>query len=111
VVLLERYSHNSFPNAIKAASKIALDSLPADAPEQDKADTEVTVFKGDITKREDIERVFAACKDKGGIWGVIHIAAHKAVGESGQKPLQYYNNNVGASIHLLDVSCHFTFCV
>jgi hypothetical protein len=97
-------SHNAFPNAIKAVSKIARDSLPADASEQDKADTEVAVFKGDITDRDDIERVFASYKDKGGIWGVIHIAAHKAVGESGDKPVQYYKNNVAASINLLDVS-------
>lgn len=32
------------------------------------------------------------------IRGVIHFAAYKAVGESFQKPLQYYSNNVGGMI-------------
>lgn len=35
------------------------------------------------------------------ISGVIHFAAYKAVGESVEKPLQYYQNNVGGLISLL----------
>ncbi len=34
--------------------------------------------------------------------GVIHFAAYKAVGESMQKPLDYYHNNVGSLINLLE---------
>ena len=34
--------------------------------------------------------------------GVIHFAAHKAVGESVQQPLLYYRNNLGSLINLLD---------
>lgn len=37
------------------------------------------------------------------IQGVIHFAAYKAVGESVQKPLMYYQNNVGSLITLLQV--------
>ncbi len=33
--------------------------------------------------------------------GVIHFAAFKAVGESVQKPLEYYENNFGGLVHLL----------
>ena len=33
--------------------------------------------------------------------GVIHFAASKAVGESVEKPLKYYENNIGSLIHLL----------
>lgn len=33
--------------------------------------------------------------------GVIHFAASKAVGESVNKPLLYYENNIGSMIHLL----------
>jgi len=33
--------------------------------------------------------------------GVVHFAALKSVGESMQKPLEYYDNNVTALIHLL----------
>lgn len=33
--------------------------------------------------------------------GVIHFAAHKAVGESVEKPLAYYKNNLGSLINVL----------
>lgn len=33
--------------------------------------------------------------------GVIHFAAFKAVGESVEKPLEYYENNIGSLIYLL----------
>ena len=33
--------------------------------------------------------------------GVIHFAASKAVGESVEKPLEYYENNIGSLIYLL----------
>ena len=36
------------------------------------------------------------------IAGVIHFAAYKAVGESVQKPLEYYKNNFFSLINLLD---------
>jgi UDP-glucose 4-epimerase len=32
---------------------------------------------------------------------VIHFAAFKAVGESMEKPLEYYHNNIGGSMSLL----------
>jgi UDP-glucose 4-epimerase len=35
------------------------------------------------------------------IAGVIHFAAYKAVGESVEKPLEYYENNVAALVYLL----------
>jgi UDP-glucose 4-epimerase len=34
--------------------------------------------------------------------GIIHFAAHKAVGESVQKPLAYYHNNFGSLVNLLE---------
>ncbi len=34
---------------------------------------------------------------------VIHFAAFKAVGESVEKPLEYYHNNVSGTINLLDI--------
>lgn len=36
------------------------------------------------------------------IEGVIHFAAHKAVGESMQEPLAYYKNNLGSLLTLID---------
>lgn len=38
-----------------------------------------------------------------GIQGIIHFAASKAVGESVQKPLLYYRNNLNSLINLLDL--------
>ena len=35
------------------------------------------------------------------IHGIIHFAAFKAVGESMQKPLDYYENNIGSLVYLL----------
>lgn len=88
---------------MKRVSKLAIEALPADATDAEKAACQVDVIKGDITRKGDIEQVFEAYKTKGGIWGVIHVAAHKAVGESGEKPIQYYENNITATINLLDV--------
>lgn len=48
----------------------------------------------------DLEAVFKQFPD---IVGVIHFAASKAVGESVEKPLLYYRNNVGSLITLLEV--------
>jgi len=36
------------------------------------------------------------------IAGIIHFAAYKAVGESMQKPLEYYRNNVGSMVNILE---------
>ena len=38
-----------------------------------------------------------------GIKAIIHFAASKAVGESVQKPLLYYRNNLGSLINLLEL--------
>jgi hypothetical protein len=43
------------------------------------------------------------------IWGVVHLAALKAVGESGEKPLDYYRVNVSGSLTLLEVSYNHSF--
>lgn len=41
------------------------------------------------------------------IKGIIHFAASKAVGESVQKPLLYYRNNLNSLINLLDLMPEF----
>jgi UDP-glucose 4-epimerase len=46
-------------------------------------------------------------KKEGDIKGVIHFAAYKAVGESVQKPLMYFQNNVGSLLTLLEVMPEF----
>ena len=48
----------------------------------------------------DLDHVFKQFSD---IVGVIHFAASKAVGESVEKPLLYYRNNLGSLVTLLEV--------
>ena len=48
----------------------------------------------------DLDAVFTQYPD---IVGVIHFAASKAVGESVEKPLLYYRNNIGSLVTLLEV--------
>jgi len=58
----------------------------------------------DLRDEKALEGVFAEYENKGGIWAVVHLAALKAVGESGEIPLDYYKVNVGGSLNLLEVS-------
>ena len=53
------------------------------------------VVIGDVLDRQDL---ISACE---GIDAVIHLAAKKAVGESVDNPLKYYENNVGGTLNLL----------
>lgn len=61
---------------------------------------EVPCHRIDCGDAEALRQVFKA---EGNIAGVIHFAAFKAVGESVQKPLAYFHNNVGSLITLLQV--------
>lgn len=47
-----------------------------------------------------MDRVFAKYR---GIKGIIHFAASKAVGESVQKPLLYYRNNITSLVNMLEL--------
>lgn len=55
--------------------------------------------KTDLRNKEEVRSFF---KKHEGIDAVIHFAAFKAVGESVQNPLLYYNNNVTGMINLLE---------
>ena len=55
-------------------------------------------YEADITNEAALDEVFAKHPE---IDSVIHFAALKAVGESGEIPLEYYRVNVGGSISLL----------
>ena len=58
-----------------------------------------TFYEADCNDEAAMERIFSAHPD---IVGVIHFAASKAVGESVQKPLLYYRNNLLSLIVLLE---------
>jgi UDP-glucose 4-epimerase len=61
--------------------------------------TTVPYVEGDIRSREDLAKVF----DAHPIDAVIHFAGLKAVGESVEKPLAYYDNNVSGTVVLCEV--------
>ncbi|KAI0040660.1 UDP-glucose 4-epimerase [Auriscalpium vulgare] len=105
VVCIDNY-HNSFPKALSRLEKIARDALPENATEQDRDSTAIDSHWADLTNRDQVHAVFAKY-GKGGIWGVIHVAAYKAVGESTEIPLTYYHNNVSATVFLLQVMSSF----
>ncbi len=58
----------------------------------------VTFIEGDIRNKHQLSNVFSSHN----IDTVIHFAALKAVGESAQIPLEYYQNNVHGSVCLLE---------
>jgi UDP-glucose 4-epimerase len=58
-----------------------------------------TFIKIDLKDASATHNIFEAHKDA---VGVIHFAAHKAVGESVQKPLMYYKNNFYSLLNTLE---------
>ena len=60
---------------------------------------EFTFIKGDVCDYELMTKIF----DENKIDAVIHFAGLKAVGESVEKPLEYYENNVGSTMNLVKV--------
>lgn len=74
------------------ASLVALDRV------RDITGQEVPFIEGDIRDRSVLDDLFRSRR----IDAVIHFAGLKAVGESIQVPLAYYDNNLTGTIHLLE---------
>lgn len=64
---------------------------------EDITGKKIKFYEGDLVNFEDIDNVFENEK----IDAVIHFASLKAVGESVEKPLEYYNNNIVGTLNLL----------
>jgi UDP-glucose 4-epimerase len=60
-------------------------------------------YQGDVRDSAFLESIFT----KNEIQSVMHFAGLKAVGESVEKPIEYYDNNVYSTIVLLDVMKNF----
>ncbi|WP_347989650.1 UDP-glucose 4-epimerase GalE [Methylomonas sp. AM2-LC] len=58
----------------------------------------ISFHQADLRNKITLTRIFECSK----IDAVIHFAGLKAVGESCQKPLSYYDNNIGGSLVLLE---------
>ncbi len=84
VVVLDNLS-NSSEKSLERVEKITGKKVP--------------FYKADILDREALEDIFT----KESIDAVIHFAGLKAVGESVQKPWEYYENNIAGTLTLVDV--------
>ncbi|MBE6824280.1 MAG: UDP-glucose 4-epimerase GalE [Ruminococcaceae bacterium] len=63
----------------------------------------VAVYKIDVADKKALRELFSQCD----IDAVIHFAGYKAVGESVEKPLMYYRNNLDTTLTLLEVMGEF----
>ncbi len=60
---------------------------------------DVKLYEGDVRDKALLEKIFT----ENTIDCVIHFAGLKAVGESCEKPIEYYDNNIGGTLALVDV--------
>ena len=60
---------------------------------------DVIFYKGDVCDKNLLRKIF---KDNN-IDAVIHFAGYKAVGESVEKPLMYYRNNIDSTLSLCEI--------
>ncbi len=84
IVVIDNYS-NSCNESLERVKKIS--------------GKEFCYYECDIRDKEGLDKIFKTHN----IEAVIHFAGLKAVGESCQKPLEYYDNNIGGTIALVEV--------
>ena len=83
VVVLDNLSNSSFESLVRV---------------QHLAKRTLHCIEGDIRDKNLLQQLFATHK----IDAVIHFAGLKAVGESQQKPFQYFDNNISGSVTWLN---------
>lgn len=83
VVIVDNY-YNSSPEAVKRVGELT--------------GTEVPSYEADVKDKEAIDRIMT----EHAFDCVIHFAGLKAVGESVQKPIEYYRNNIDTTLTLLE---------
>ena len=59
----------------------------------------LTFYEGALLDRDLLDRIFEKERPE----AVIHFAGYKAVGESVEKPIEYYHNNITGTLILCDV--------
>ncbi|KXB61482.1 UDP-glucose 4-epimerase GalE [Olsenella sp. DNF00959] len=65
----------------------------------EEASARLSFYRADVNDRDALEAIF----DDNDVDRVIHFAGFKAVGESVSKPIEYYSNNLGNTLTLVDV--------
>ncbi|MBQ9782368.1 MAG: UDP-glucose 4-epimerase GalE [Clostridia bacterium] len=88
VVIVDNLNNSKY-EAVKRVEKIV--------------DRKITFYENDILDQDALRKIFTNHK----IDAVINFAGYKAVGESVQKPLEYYHNNIGGLISLVQVMKEF----
>ena len=63
----------------------------------------IKFYKADVCDKDAMRKVFK----ENDVAVVINFAGYKAVGESVQKPVEYYENNIGGMLALIDVMREF----
>ena len=84
IIIIDNFS-NSTPKSIESIKKIT--------------GKDFKFYEMDYANREKLEKVFEENK----IDAVMNFAGFKAVGESVQKPIEYYTNNISGALVVLDV--------
>ncbi len=82
VVVVDNFS-NSSPKAMARVEQILGKRIP--------------LYEADVADAAAMDRIFS----EHAVDAVVHFAGFKAVGESVQKPLEYYENNLGSTLTLL----------
>ena len=83
IVIIDNFS-NSKPQVLDAIKKIT--------------GKDFKFYEMDYMDREKLEKVF----EENDIEAVMNFAGYKAVGESVQKPIEYYTNNISGALVVLD---------
>lgn len=96
-------SHTCVALAKARLRPVVVDNLSNSKPPvleriREVAGAEIAFHEADVRDRAALQHILAAER----IDAVLHFAGLKAVGESVEKPLLYYDNNVGGSIALLE---------
>ncbi|HFC01410.1 MAG TPA: UDP-glucose 4-epimerase GalE [Phaeodactylibacter sp.] len=86
VISVDNYS-NSNPKVLKSIQKLT--------------GVKVKNYKIDICNEKKLQKVFLENKD---LVGIIHFAAYKNVGESVDKPLWYFKNNLNSLLNMLEAA-------
>ncbi len=84
VVIIDNFS-NSKPDVLEKIKTIT--------------NKEFYFYEGDVCDKDILNKIFKEHK----IDAVIHFAGYKAVGESVNKPLMYYRNNIDSTLSLCEV--------
>lgn len=99
VELLGEGYHVVIVDDLSNSSEVAVDRVRSIAG-LEADDDRLKFYEADILDREALERIFT----ENDVDAIIHFAGFKAVGESVQKPLEYYWNNIAGTLVLCDVA-------